>query len=370
PIEVFPAESSHIKSEEKKIPPAFSFAKKISLTQLSVFTRQMYDLVDANVPLLRALRLVSQQTNHPFFKKIIVSMCTSVEQGGSFSGALAQHKNIFSRLYVNMIKAGEMSGNLNVVLDRLSGFIESEQETRSKVNAALFYPTLIMSVGGLTIFVLMAFVIPRLTVMFDDLGQSLPLITVILISVSSIFAKFWWLILIITAVGIVQMKRLRNTSKGKLWMDGVLLKMPILGRFIKDVEISRFARTLGTLLESGVVIVTALGSVCEVIENEVLRQDIMKVADEVKKGGRLTKALGKCSFVPESTVNMMAIGEETGAFERGLYKLADSHARKSAMAVKTMTALLEPILILCIGSIVGFIVIAMLLPLFQMNMMM
>ena len=345
-------------------------SSRIPLALIAVFTRQMFDLVDANVPILRALRLVHKQTKHPVFKNIIFEMCGFVEHGGNFSDALSKHPQIFSRLYINMVKAGEQSGSLGIVLDRLSDFIEKEQDVRSKVKSALFYPVLIMLVGGITVFILMAFVIPRLTVMFDDLGQSLPLITIILVTVSSFFAKFWWLIIGIIIVGFLQFKNLKKMPKGKLWLDTFILKVPVLGHFIIDIEIARFARTLGTLLESGVVIVTALGSVCEVLENEVLRQAITKVAEEVKKGGRLTQAMGKCVFIPESTVNMMAVGEETGTFERGLYKLADSHERKSERAVKIMTSLIEPILILCIGSIVGFIVIAMLLPLFQMNLIM
>ncbi len=345
-------------------------SSRIPLSLIAVFTRQMFDLVDANVPILRALRLVHKQTKHPAFKNIILEMCGFVEHGGNFSDALSKHPQIFSRLYINMVKAGEQSGSLSIVLDRLSDFIEKEQDVRSKVKTALFYPVLIMFVGGVTVFILMAFVIPRLTVMFDDLGQSLPLITIILVTVSSFFAKFWWLIIGIIIVGVLQFKNLKKMPKGKLWLDTLILKVPVLGHFIIDIEIARFARTLGTLLESGVVIVTALGSVCEVLENEVLRQAIIKVAEEVRKGGRLTQAMSQCVFIPESTVNMMAVGEETGTFERGLYKLADSHERKSERSVKIMTSLIEPILILCIGSIVGFIVIAMLLPLFQMNLIM
>jgi len=370
PIKVSPKEEKLIKQgKPSKISSATS-SMRVSLVHIAVFTRQMFDLVDANVPILRALRLVHKQTKQPVFKNIIAEMCGFVEHGGSFSDALTKHPQAFSRLYVNMVKAGEQSGNLGIVLDRLSDFIEKEQDVRVKVRAALFYPLLIMFVGSITIFVLMAFVIPRLTIMFDDLGQTLPLPTRILVGISSIFAKYWWLILGMGVIGVLQFKNVKKIPKGKLWLDTMILKIPVLGNFIKDVEIARFSRTLGTLLESGVVIVTALGSVCEVLENEVLRQAISMAAGEVKKGGSLTKAMSACSFIPESTVNMMAVGEETGTFERGLYKLADSHERKSEAAVKMMTSLLEPILILCIGSIVGFIVIAMLLPLFQMNLIM
>ncbi len=370
PIEVLPGEEKSVKQgKSSKVSSSISSAG-VSLVYIAVFTRQMFDLVDANVPILRALRLVQKQTKQAVFKSIITDMCSFVEHGGSFSDALAKHPRVFSRLYVSMVKAGEQSGNLGIVLDRLSDFVEKEQDVRVKVKAALFYPLLIIFVGSMTVFVLMAFVIPRLTVMFDDLGQALPLPTIILVGISSFFAKFWWLILGVGVIGILQFKNLKNIPKGKLWLDTMVLKVPILGSFIKDIEIARFSRTLGTLLESGVVIVTALGSVCEVLENEVLRQAIIRVAGEVKKGGSLTKAMEACSFIPESTVNMMAVGEETGTFERGLYKLADSHERKSEAAVKTMTSLLEPILILCIGSIIGFIVIAMLLPLFQMDLIM
>jgi len=369
PVEVVPQKDIPAK-RSKDISIFSAGAGRVPLSHIAVFTRQMYDLVDSNVPILRALRLVLKQIKHVAFRGIVTDVCTFVENGGSFSDALAKHPRVFSRLYMSMVKAGERGGNLSIVLNRLADFVEKELDVKAKVRMAMFYPSLIMGVGVMTIFILMTFVIPRLTVMFDDLGQTLPLATVILVAVSSIFARFWWLLLGLGVLGGVQLKYLKNTPQGKLWMDTLLLKMPVLGNFIKDVEIGRFSRTLGTLLESGVVIVSALGSVCEVLENEVLRQEIQKVAEEVKKGGSLTKAMGKCAFIPEATVNMMAVGEETGAFERSLYKLADSHERKSDAAVKTLTSLIGPILILCIGTMVGFIVIAVLLPLFQMNMIM
>ena len=346
--------------------PVFT-VRRIKSFDIVVFTRQMYDLIDAGVPLMRALNVVLRQTQNPSLKEIITKMSASIQDGGTLSSGLAQYPQVFSPLYVNMVKSGEISGNLNVVLGRLAEFTDKDQETRNKIRASLVYPALMLLVGAITIFVLLTFVIPRLTAMFDDLSETLPLPTLILIAVSDFMLRFWWLLAGMFALIGFYFKGFLHTSEGRLKFDTFKLKVPVLGNFIRDVEIGRFSRTLGTLLDSGIVIVPALESVWAVLENTVLKAEIEKVSREVADGMSLTAALKKCVYFPEEAINMIAVGEESGHLEHSLYKLADSYQRQSERTMKTITSLLEPLMIVGIGSVVGFIVMAMLLPIFKMN---
>jgi general secretion pathway protein F len=249
----------------------------------------------------------------------------------------------------------------------LADFTEKDQEIRAQVKTSLVYPMLILFVGTITIFVLLTFVIPRLTSIFEDLDAALPLPTVILLTISSFFGRFWWLILAMIALAVFYLQGVLRTPKGRLWFDAMKLKIPTLGEYITHVEIGRFARTLATLLESGVVIVSALDAVAAVLENEVLKNEVKRLSQEVANGASLNAAFQECWYFPEEAVNMIAVGEESGRLEKGLHKLADAYERQSERMTKIFTSLLEPFLILIMGSIVGFIVIAMLLPIFRMN---
>ncbi|MFA5059231.1 MAG: type II secretion system F family protein [Candidatus Omnitrophota bacterium] len=355
--------------EKRKASLSFLSSRRIKQEDIAIFTRQLSDLIDSGVPILRAITVVLRQTQNPSLKEIIAQMQSAIQDGGSFSHALSQHEAIFSKLYSNMVRSGELGGNLNVVLNRLAEFIDKDQETRAKVRASLIYPALILVVGVVTIFILLSFVIPRLTVMFDDLSQSLPLPTMILVGISDFLSKFWWLVLIASGMIFLAFKNYLRSAEGKKWFDELKLKLPLLGSFIKDAEIGRFSRTLGTLLDCGVTIVPALEAVSEVLGNEVLKAEIKKVSLEVAGGSSLNAALKGCAYFPEAAIHMIAVGEESGRLEQSLYKLADSYERSCDRSVKTITSLLEPLLIVLIGSVVGFIVISMLLPIFKMDLM-
>lgn len=360
-----PSSQQPASREEKKF--ALSFSNRITFNQLGNFTRQLGDLIDAGIPMLRALRITEQQTGNPNLKQIIEQIYGFVQDGGTLSEALAQHPKVFSRFYINMVKTGEMAGNLDKILNRLSEFIDKDLETRSKVQSSMAYPVFMLLVGIGTIFVILTFVIPRLTLIFEDLTESLPLPTIVLMAVSHFFAKFWWLILAVAGLGLGYLRNYVSSPVGKEKLDAFKLKLPLLGHFIKDVEIGRFARTLATLLDSGVVIVSALESVWAVLDNEVLKKEIKQAAGEVASGSSLSLALRQCPHFPEIAVNMIAVGEESGHLETSLYKLAGAYERQSDRTVKTMTSLLEPMLILGIGLIVGFMFVAILLPIFRIN---
>lgn len=373
PIDVFPSgEEENTKIEKAGVHKgsalaAFRFFKRVSLNEKVLFTRQMSDLIDASVPMLRALQIVAKQTQNPHFKELIIQTHKLVEDGSSLSEALARHKTLFPALYTNMIKSGEVSGQLEIILNRLAIYMEKEQETRGKVISSLAYPTLVLVIGFIMVFVLLTFVIPQLTVMFEDLGQELPVPTVILMKISSFFAKIWWVVLALGVMGGVYFKQWLNQPAGRLKFDTLRMKAPLLGKFIQVVEVGRFARTLGTLIASGVPITTALDSVWPAMSNVVFQNEIQRVSDEVANGSSLNASLKKCEFFPELALNMISVGEETGHLDQSLSKISDIYEKQSDTVSKTMLSLLGPLVLMVIVVIVGFMLVAMLLPVFQMN---
>ncbi len=369
PIDVVSAQDTDRtqSSPKKDINLSKPFLKKIRRNDTVLFTRQIADLTDASVPLLKSIQIVLSQTRNPHFKERVEKIQIAVKAGRSLSQALAQHTDIFSNLYINLIATGEIGGHLEKVLNRLANLLEKERESRNKIKSSLAYPAVILAVGFLTVFVLLSFVIPRLSIMFDDIGQSLPLPTIILMNISSIFAHYWWLLIsIFVGIGIY-FKQWTDSVQGRRQYDQFKLRIPLLGNFIKIVETARFARTLGTLVENGVTITEALNSVWAVIDNTVLREEIKQISQEVTNGSSLRDALGQSTFFPEIAVNMISIGEETGRLDRGLYKIADTFERQADQNIKTVISLLGPLILILIVSIVGFVVVAMLLPIFQMN---
>jgi len=237
PIDIVEAGDEQAQVSQKEAKKAFRLFKRINLNDKAVFTRQVSDLVEASVPILRTLKIVSNQTQNPNFKELIIQMHSFVKDGGSFSGALSQHSTVFSTLYVEMVKTGEISGKLGVVLERLAGYLEKEKDTLGKIRASLAYPLLILIVGIVTIFILLAFVIPRISIMFEDLDQALPLPTIILTNVSGFFAQYWWLIIGFVVILGVYLNRWLRSSNGRMWFDGFILRVPLLGDFVKAAEI-------------------------------------------------------------------------------------------------------------------------------------
>jgi len=350
-------------------PRTFSriFSQRISRHQTVTLTRQLYDLVDAGIPVLRALRLLAVQESPGKMKELLEDAANVVQDGGALSDALAKHQGVFSALYVNLIRSGEASGHLNTVLERLADFLEKDEQVSSKAVTSLIYPSLILTVGAVTVFVLLSFVIPRLTEMFSELSQGLPWPTVLLIAVSNFFARFWWALLLIAGTGVFYFKRLYAIPEKRLIIDRKQLKVPILGEFIMKLEIVRFAQTLATLLEGGVSIVEALKGVSAVAGNHALRQELEKVAQDVAQGSSLAGSLKETTFFPANVINMVIVGEESGRLEEALYKVGSSYERQTDEVMKRITSLLEPSLIVAVGLVIGFIVVAMLLPIFRMN---
>ena len=341
---------------------------KVSQVALFQFTRQLADLMEAGIPLARCMELLSRQRQFPMMVEIIEAMRVVLQQGGSLSLALSKYPRIFSPLYIHTVKAAEASGQLPLVLNRLAQFLEADMQLQSKAKSSLLYPAIIFLVGLLTVFVLLSFVLPRLSLMFQDFDAQLPLATRIVVAISQVFAQFWWLMAGVIAGLVFWGRSYLRTEQGKTTFDGICLKIPLLKSFIENTQLSRFARTLGMLLESGVPIVTALESVTMVVDNGALQEEVRKMAVRVKSGMSLTQAIKTSALFPEMAVDLIAVGQESGKLEKGLYKLAANCERSSQEMAQTFVTILGPAVLVVVVGMVGFMIVAMLLPMFQMNM--
>ena len=340
---------------------------KVNSKCLVGFTRQLARLVDSGLPLLRGLRLLERQEKNPVLRRVVNDLGVSIEGGSTFSEALAQHPNIFNHLFVNMVKAGELGGVLEIVLGRLSQFMEKAQKIKGKIKAALFYPVAVMTVAGAVVTVLMVFVVPRFKIIFNDLldGASLPAFTRFVLGVSeSIASHAVQTILGVVAFGIV-LKLVGRTKVGRMVWDRVALSFPLLGPVVSKVAIARFARTLGTLLSSGVPILQALTIVKETSGNVIVSNAVTDIHDSVKEGETITAPMDHCKVFPPTMIGMVDVGEQTGALPEMLMKVADDYEEEVDNAVAAMTSLLEPIMIVFLAVIVGSIVIALFMPLVQ-----
>jgi general secretion pathway protein F len=309
------------------------------------------------------------QISNPAFKRVLAQIKESVNEGNSLAHALSKHPRVFSNVYINMVRAGEASGSLELVLHRLADLSEQEQALKGRLKAAMAYPVLMSFVGVVVVFFLVAFVVPNVTRIFHEMHQALPLPTVILIGISSFLMKFWWLVLAMVAGLMVLLWRLKNTEKGRYAWDRLKLAIPLVGAFNIKVAVARFARTLGSLLQNGVPLLTALNIVKNVVGNKLFTEIIDAAMDAVEKGNALAAAITGNRCFPPITVQMISAGEQSGHLEEMLDKIADMYEQEVESQVLVMTSMLEPVMILFMGVTVGFIVISMLLPIFDLNQM-
>ena len=334
---------------------------------LTTFTRQLATLVDAGLPLLRGLRVLEKQERNANLKKILGELSLSIEGGSTFSEGLAQHPKVFNKLFVNMVKAGELGGVLEVVLKRLAEFSEKAQKIKGKVKAALFYPVAVLIVAVGIMILLMCFVVPKFRDVFAGMDMKLPGFTTLVLGISEMIKDHILETMGMVAVVVVIFLVITGKTKvGRLLWDKFKLKMPALGPVISKVAISRFTRTLGTLVSSGVPILQALTIVKETSGNVVIANAIGKVHESVKEGETITAPLEASGVFPPMVVSMVDVGEQTGAMPEMLLKIADNYDEEVDNAVAAMTSLLEPIMIVFLAVIVGSIVIAMFLPLIAM----
>ena len=333
---------------------------------LTTFTRQLATLVDAGLPLLRGLRVLEKQERSPTLKRILGELSVSIEGGSTFSEALAQHPKVFNRLFVNMVKAGELGGVLEVVLKRLAEFSEKAQKIKGKVKAAMFYPVAVLIVAVGIMILLMCFVVPKFKDVFSGMGFTLPWFTTFVMGVSDLIKNNILGTLGALAVVVVLFLLFIKTKFGRHVWDKTKLIMPPVGQVVSKVAISRFCRTLGTLVSSGVPILQALNIVKETAGNVIIANAVVKVHESVKEGETITAPLEASGVFPPMVVSMVDVGEQTGALPEMLLKIADNYDEEVDNAVSAMTSLLEPIMIVFLAVIVGSIVIAMFLPLIKM----
>jgi type IV pilus assembly protein PilC len=335
---------------------------------LTTFTRQLATLVDAGLPLLRGLRVLEKQERNPTLKGIIAELALSIEGGSTFSEGLAQHPKVFNRLFVNMVKAGELGGVLEVVLTRLSEFMEKAQRIKGKVIAAMFYPVAVLVVATAILLILMVKVVPSFQSVFEGMleGAQLPAFTRLVLGISSAVKDHIVITSGVIAVLVVLFMLFVKTKFGRLAWDKTKLKMPAVGPVVSKVAISRFTRTLGTLVSSGVPILQALTIVKETSGNVIVSNAVSAVHESVKEGETITAPLEASGVFPPRVISMVDVGEQTGALPEMLLKIADNYDEEVDNAVAAMTSLLEPIMIVFLAVVVGSIVIAMFLPLIEL----
>jgi general secretion pathway protein F len=367
-MEIFPVDiREEIQMPQKAEDPLTKFFQRIRPQDVSIITRQLATLLEAGTPLVSALDAIIEQTDNHALKKVVAQVREEIKEGRSFADALEQHRKVFTDLYVNMISAGEESGALEQVLLRLADFTENQIRLRNRIRAALAYPIFMVIIGTAILGFLLTFVIPTVSQVFQEMGQTLPLPTRILLGVSAIFRKFWWGLIgafILLAVGA---RRYLQTPKGALQWDQVKLRLPLFGKIILQGAVARFARTLATLLQGGLPILNSLDIVKTVVNNQLLAQAIEETKLAVREGEGIAPSLKGSGLFPSIVTHMIATGEASGNLEKMLVKVADAYEAEVETKITALTSILEPVIILAMGLVVGFIVISILLPIFEMN---
>jgi type IV pilus assembly protein PilC len=340
--------------------------KKVKKKALAIFTRQLATMIDAGLPLVQSLEILAKQEASEIFQEIIRTIKNEVESGATLAAALQKHPRVFDNMYVNLVVAAEEAGTLDVILGRLATHIEKMEALKKKIKSAMVYPTMIVTVAiGVTI-VLMVFVVPVFEKLFAGMGSSLPLPTQIVVSISRIFKSYLPIVIVLVIVAVIALNRYYKTEQGRRKVDDLLLKTPIFGELIRKVAVSRFARTLATLVTSGVPILEALNIVAGAAGNKIVEEAILKGRTSISQGQTISEPLTESGVFPMMVTQMIAVGETTGSLELMLTKVADFYDDEVDVAVATLSSMLEPVLMIFLGVIVGGLVIAMYLPIFKM----
>ncbi len=366
PIKISPSSTGQKLSLSMKFSVPLPFST-VSGANLLAFTQELSTLIKAGLPLDRTLSILVEITENEKLKDVVQEVLKDVRGGRSFSDALALHPRVFDRLYVNMVKAGEAGGVLDIVLERLVDFQQRAQQLKSTVLNAMIYPIILVSVMAIVIIVMLMFVIPRFTMIFETMGKTIPLPTQILLSSSEFIQGFWWLILAVVIIISVLFQRYRNTEKGRLNWDSFKLKLPLLRDLILKIEVARFSRTLGTLINSGVPLLGALTIVKEVIKNVVVTNSISDISKGAKEGKGVSAPMRVVGIFPSLAMHMIRVGEETGKLDEMLIRVADTYDEEVQNTTKRFISALEPVLILVMALLVGFIVMSLIWAILGIN---
>ena len=351
------------KGKELAVP---KFGGKVPPQLIAIFTRQFSVMIDAGLPLVQCLEILSQQQENKTFKRALIQIRQDVESGSNLADAMRKHPKIFNDLFTNMVAAGEAGGILDTILQRLAQYIEKAVKLNSQVKSAMIYPVAVISIAVIVVAVILWKVIPVFAALFKGLGAELPLPTVIVIHLSNFIADFWWLIGITIFGTIYALRRYHETYKGKRVLDGALLKAPILGDLLRKIAVARFCRTLSTLTSSGVPILDGLSITARTAGNAIIEDAIMPTRNSVQEGKTISEPLGDTDVFPSMVVQMIAVGEQTGALDTMLSKIAEFYEDEVDTAVAGLMKLLEPVLIAFLGVTIGGIVIAMYMPMFAL----
>lgn len=343
------------------------YFERVKTSDLAVLTRQLSTLVAARIPLVDALTALVDQTQNNKLRNVIAEVKDKVVEGARFSDACAQYPKIFPSVFIHMIAAGEASGALDIVCERLAVFMEKQAALKSKVMGAMMYPIIMTVVGLGLVGFLVIYVVPKVTKIFEDTGATLPLPTRMLISISDAVANYWYIFLLLLIAGIFIFRRLLKTAKGRALYDRMTLRVPLFGNLLRMVAISRFSRTLATLMKSGVRLLSALDIVKNIVGNTLLVRAVEDTKNSVREGESMAVPLQRSGQFPPLVIHMVGIGEKTGNLETMLERVADSYDLEVDNTVSSLTTLLEPLMILVMGGIVAFIVMSILLPILQLN---
>jgi len=346
--------------------PKFGGGVSVSTKDLAIFTRQFATMISAGLPLVQCLDILAKQSNKPSFARVITEVTREVEAGATLSDALGKHKSVFDDLFRNMVAAGEAGGVLDEILLRLAEYIEKADALKRKVQSAMVYPAVVLTVAlGATAFMLI-FIIPTFAKMFMDFGGELPLPTKIVLIASNILVRFWWVGILAIVGFVVGLQRYYATENGQRQIDGLLIKMPVLGDVLLKGAVARFTRTLGTLIASGVPILSGLEITARTAGNKVIAEAIMSARASIREGETVSAPLKSSGVFPPMVTQMISVGEQTGALDEMLRKIAIFYEAEVDTAVDTLTSIIEPVMIVVMGGIVGGMVVSMYLPMFKL----
>lgn len=349
-----------------KLPP-LKLLPPIPQKELMNITQQLATLINSGLTLDKSLSTLVQLAEREKSREILADIQKRVHGGSTFSAALSEYPRVFSKLYTNMVRAGEAGGSLGSILIRLTDFMEKSQELKANIRSALVYPVLLVLVGGAAVTVLMTVVIPKFSAIFGDMGKTLPLSTTLLLWASAFLGNYWWALLLALAAATFGFLLYLKTEKGKFQWDRLLLRLPLFGSLIQKIQVSRFSRTMSTLLTSGVPVLQALSITRTILSNSVITRAMDQIHDALKGGKGLAEPLRRLGVFPPLAVHMVTVGEETGELEGMLEKISVAYDKEVERSIKQLISLIEPLMILLMGGVVGFIVISMLMAIFSIN---
>jgi type IV pilus assembly protein PilC len=342
------------------------FGGGIKAKSIAVFTRQFSVMIDAGLPLVQCLDILGQQQDNKAFQKVLLQIRQDVEGGSSLAEAMRKHPQAFDDLYVNMVAAGEAGGILDTILQRLAVYIEKNVKLKSQVKSALVYPASVITIAVIVVYVILWKVIPVFATLFEGLGGQLPFLTRVIVNISRFIGNFWWLIFIVVFAAGFGLRQYYRTEAGRYQIDKIMLKSPVFGLLLRKIAVARFCRTLGTLLSSGVAILESLDITARTAGNAVIEEAILRVRKEVEEGKTIAEPLTRSEQFPPMVCQMISVGEQTGAMDTMLSKIADFYEDEVDAAVEGMMSLIEPVIIAFLGVIIGTIVVAMYLPMFSL----